>query len=542
MTSNTSSGGAAIWSRIGPSGRTRRPTPMSSVRPARVTSAAAPASSAAAPPPAMTRLRIAMLYTGHVRTPPHWDTRPMAARGVLPAATRSICPHCGTVLDAELHERAGRVFLRRECPEHGAIESLAYGDADRWRAVQPYDKPGASPLLRQTASGEGCPRDCGICPEHAQHTCLGIIEVNTGCNLDCPVCFAESGTGHQPDGYALSLPQVESMLDAFVAAEGQPEAIQLSGGEPSIHPQILEMLAAAKSRGIALVMLNTNGIRLARDPRFAPALAEIGVHVYLQFDGFDDATHLAIRGRRLQEIKRAALDRCAKAGVTVSLAAAVERGINEHEVGAILTFGVEHPAVTGVFFQPVTHSGRFRIDADPLDKLTNPDVIEAICAQLPDWFRADDFVPVPCCSPTCRSATFALYDGQDLLPVPRLVDVEHYLDYVSNRAVPDPAVREALEGLWSAKAAGGSAPVAERLECVACATGMPPELRDVAARGFMVVVQDFQDPYTLDVGKLRKCCVAEIVPDGRLIPFCAYNSVGYREQIRAQQEIGNGAP
>ena len=103
---------------------------------------------------------------------------------------------------------------------------------------------------------------------------------------------------------------------------------------------------------------------------------------------------------------------------------------------------------------------------------------------------------------------------------------------MTNRAVPDLQVRQALEGLWSAKAAGGSAPVAERLDCVACAASIPAELREVAARGFMIVVQDFQDPYTLDVGKLRKCCVSEIVPDGRLIPFCAYNSVGYREQVR----------
>jgi 7,8-dihydro-6-hydroxymethylpterin dimethyltransferase len=167
-------------------------------------------------------------------------------------------------------------------------------------------------------------------------------------------------------------------------------------------------------------------------------------------------------------------------------------------------------------------------------------VIEAISAQLPEWFRDDDFVPVPCCSPTCRSATFALYDGSDLVPLPRLVDVEQYLDYVTNRAVPDLDVRAALEGLWSAKAAGGSAPVAERLECVACATAIPAELREVAASGFMVVIQDFQDPHTLDVEKLRKCCVSEITPDGRMIPLCAYNSVGYREQIRFRLSHANG--
>jgi 7,8-dihydro-6-hydroxymethylpterin dimethyltransferase len=449
-------------------------------------------------------------------------------------STTSICPRCKRLLDAQLLDRDGRVVLSRVCPDHGPFEAVVYGDAERYLEVQRFNKPGEQPLERQTDSVRGCPHDCGICPEHAQHTCLGVIEVNTACNLDCPICFADSGTGPQEHGFSLTLEEVESMLDAFVRAEGEPEAVQLSGGEPSIHPQILEMLGAAKARGIQVVMLNTNGIRLARDPRFAPALAEIGVHVYLQFDGLDQATQLAIRGKDLTEEKLRALDRCAEAGVSVSLAAAIERGVNEREVGEIVRFGIEHPAVNGVFFQPVTHSGRFRTESDPLDKLTNPDVIDAIAEQLPQWFRVDDFVPVPCCSPTCRSATFALYDGADLVPLPRLVDVEDYLDYVTNRAVPDSDVREALEGLWSAKAAGGTGPAAERLDCVACASAMPPELREVAAQGFMIVVQDFQDPYTLDVEKLRKCCVSEITPDGRLIPFCAYNSVGYREQVRLE--------
>jgi uncharacterized radical SAM superfamily Fe-S cluster-containing enzyme len=422
--------------------------------------------------------------------------------------------------------------LSRTCPDHGRFEAVVYGDAVRYAEIQRFNKPGESPQERQTEIADGCPHDCGICPAHAQHTCLGIIEVNSACNLDCPICFADSGTGHQDHGFSLSLEQIESMLDAFVRAEGEPEAVQISGGEPSIHPQILEILAAAKDRAIPLVMLNTNGIRLARDRGFAPELAELGVHIYLQFDGLEPAPQRAIRGKDLTEIKLRALERCTESGVSVSLAAAVERGINEHEIGAIVRFGVEHPAVTGVFVQPVTHSGRFRADSDPLQKLTNSDVIAAISSQLPEWFRADDFVPVPCCSPSCRSATFALYDGSDLVPLPRLVDVDRYLDYVTNRAVPDVDVRAALEGLWSAKAAGGSGPVAQRLECIACATAMPAELREIAARGFMIVVQDFQDPYTLDIQKLRKCCVSEIVPDGRLIPFCAYNSVGYREQIR----------
>ncbi len=370
---------------------------------------------------------------------------PTTREEVLLELTRSICPVCKVSVDAELNARAGRVFLRKRCGEHGEFEALVYGDADRYLEIQRYNKPGDHPRQLQTETVDGCPHDCGICPEHRQHSCLGIIEINTNCNLDCPVCFADSGTGHQSDGFSLTLEQVETMLDAFVAAEGEPEALQISGGEPSIHPQVLEMLGAAKRRGIRLVMLNTNGIRLARDPRFAPALAELGIHVYLQFDGFDDTTHRAIRGKRLQDDKRRALDRCAAAGVSVSLAAAIERGVNEHELGAIVRFGVEHPAVNGVFFQPVTHSGR-HLDFDPLERLTNVDVIRGICEQLPEWFREDDFIAVPCCSPTCRSATYALYDGDDLVPLPRLVDVEDYLDYVTNRAVPDVDVRARARG------------------------------------------------------------------------------------------------
>src|SRR5690242_617162 len=255
--------------------------------------------------------------------------------------TQSVCPRCKRVLDAELRECEGRVVLSRACPEHGRFEAVVYGDAVRYGEIQRFNRPGETPRRRQTQITDGCPHDCGICPAHAQHTCLGIIEINSACNLDCPICFADSGTGPQEHGFSLDLERVESMLDAFVFAEGEPESVQISGGEPSIHPQILEILAAAKARGIPLVMMNTNGIRLARDRGFAAALAGIGIHVYLQFDGFEPATQAAIRGRDLTDTKLRALERCAESGVSVSLAAAVERGINEQEIGAIVRFGVE---------------------------------------------------------------------------------------------------------------------------------------------------------------------------------------------------------
>ncbi len=443
--------------------------------------------------------------------------------------TKSICPVCKTVIDAEVNIRENRVIMRKRCAEHGLFEALVYSDAELYMAQQRFNKPGTLPLEFQTEVKDGCPLDCGLCPEHKQHSCLGIIEVNTACNLDCPICFADSG--HQPDGYGLTLEQVEYMIDVFVAAEGTPEVIQFSGGEPSIHPRIVEFIEAAQARGIGTVMLNTNGIRLAKDRRFVAELERLQPHIYLQFDGFEQATHLAIRGKDLRELKERALANCAQAGLKVTLVAAIEQGVNEHEVGAIVRYGVTHEAVKSIVFQPVTHSGR-HVEFDPLNRLTNADVMKLVCAQLPEWFRLSDFVPVPCCFPTCRSMSYMLVDGDGVIPFTRLLDVEDHLDYVANRINPDPAVRGALEKMFSSSATPGAEQAL--VLCESCGIDLPEALRDIQSHFFMLVVQDFQDPYTLNVRQLMKCCVEEITPDGRLIPFCAYNSVGYREQVRAQ--------
>lgn len=464
--------------------------------------------------------------------------------------TKSICPVCKKVVDAQVNIRNDRVYLRKRCGEHGWFEALVYGDAQMYLDSARFNKPGTIPLTFQTEVKDGCPSDCGLCPEHKQHACLGIIEVNTGCNLDCPICFADSG--HPPDGYSITLDQCEAMLDVFVASEGEAEVVMFSGGEPTIHRHILDFIDAAQARPIKSVNLNTNGIRLATDMRFATELGRRNrpgrnLNMYLQFDGFDERTHRQIRGRDLRAVKQQALDNCAAAGLTVTLVAAIEKGINEHELGDIIEHGITHPAVRSVSFQPVTHSGR-HVEFDPLTRLTNSDIIHAIARQRPDWLRASDFFPVPCCFPTCRSVTYLLTEGTPgqpdfgLVPIPRLLHVEDYLDYVSNRVVPDLAVREALEKLWSASAFMGSdttndklAAAAAALDCAdACGINLPDAVANLTERAFMIVIQDFQDPYTLNVKQLMKCCVEQITPDGRLIPFCAYNSVGYREQVRAQ--------
>jgi uncharacterized radical SAM superfamily Fe-S cluster-containing enzyme len=447
--------------------------------------------------------------------------------------TRSICPQCRRVLDAQILLRDNKVYLRKRCPEHGRFEVLVYADAEAYTSSGRFNKPGTIPLAYSTQIEAGCPHDCGLCPDHQQHACVGIIEVNSACNMDCPLCFADAGPG-----FTLTLAEVEGILDHFVETEGEPQVVQFSGGEPTIHPEIVAMVRAARQRGIRHVMLNTNGRRIARDDAFLAELGELRPSIYLQFDGFEAETYRTIRGEPdLLPEKLLALDRLAQIGCDVILVPAIERGVNEHEVGRIVRFGLEHPAVRGVNVQPAFHAGRYGAH-DPLQRMTIPDVLRLIEAQTEGMFVYGDFVPVPCCFPTCNSVTYAFVDDDKaVIPLPRLLEVDEYLDYITNRAIPDlgDEVREALEGLWSSAAVPGSDKAASdfALSCAAC--DLPAmDVGELKRRVFMVMLQDFMDPWTFNQKNVMKCCKEFLLPDGKQIPFCAYNSVGYRDQARLQ--------
>ncbi len=472
--------------------------------------------------------------TDTLTTPTSTTSQKHDADYVFYELTRSICPDCRRVIDAHILIRDNQVFMRKRCPEHGIFEALVYGDAQAYTTSSKFNKPGTIPLEFTTSIEQGCPFDCGLCPDHQQHACVGIIEVNSACNMACPLCFADAGAG-----FNLTLEEVENILDHFVATEGRPEVVQFSGGEPSIHPDIIPMMKAAKTRNIQHVMLNTNGKRIADDDAFLAQLAEIHPLIYFQFDGFDSETYRSIRGEPdILPEKLRALDRLAQIKCNVVLVPAIERGVNEHEVGRIVKFALEHPAVRGINFQPAFHAGRHGAH-DPLQRITIPAVIKWIEAQTDGVFRQTDFVPVPCCFPTCNAVTYAYVDGEAVTPLPRLLDVDDYLDYITNRVAPDlgSGIQTALEGLWSSAVVPGSPKAVSQfaLSCAAC--GLPEggfDLGMLADHMFMIMLQDFMDPWTFNQKNLMKCCKEILLPDGKQIPFCAYNNVGYREQARTQ--------
>jgi uncharacterized radical SAM superfamily Fe-S cluster-containing enzyme len=468
--------------------------------------------------------------------------------------TRSLCPTCKRLVDAQVLLRENKVYLRKRCPDHGQFEALIFGDAQLYTDIARYNKPGTIPLQFASEVHNGCPYDCGLCPDHQQHACMGVIEVTNACNLDCPLCFANAGRRHihSPTGFQLTYDQVNFMLDAYLAAEGNPEVLQFSGGEPTLHPRILDFIELAQQKGISYVMLNTNGLRIAHDDRFLEGLARLKPHVYLQFDGFEAETNRILRGRPdLLDVKLRALDRLAEADIRVVLSSVIERGVNEHEAGRIVDFGLRHPAVFGIGFLCAFHAQR-HISVDPLERITIPDVVRAIEAQTNGMFCMKDFVPVPCCMPVCNFVTYALLEGDQVIPIPRVLPVDQYLDYIKNRSMAglNDDLLLVLEGLWSSSAQVGSEKMSGNLvkilgespqsntrsdeRCPSCHAHLPISQhapRDLSRHIFMLSIRDFMDPWTFTVKNAMKCCTNFLTIDGQMIPFCLYNSVGYRERM-----------
>ncbi|MBI5490440.1 MAG: radical SAM protein [Deltaproteobacteria bacterium] len=441
--------------------------------------------------------------------------------GALYQVTRSVCPECLAPIDAQIIQRDGRLVMRKWCREHGWFEALVAPDAARHHAQRRFNKPGTVPLHFEREF-HGCPDSCGLCPEHQQHTCLGIIDIIDRCNLSCPVCFADA----RPDGRMLSPDQVGAMLDRFLRCEGDPEVLQLSGGEPTLHPQLVEILALAKRKGLRKILLNTNGLRLAEDDDLLDRLVESDPTIYLQFDGFAPETYRRLRGRDLSALKLRVLERAARRGLRIVLVATVVRGVNEHELGAIVDLALGHEQITCVNFQPATWAGRFDgstgNDRDPLDRVTLPEIAERIAAQSKHGLKAEDFFPIPCPDPSCSLATYIHNANGVVRPLPRLINIEDYLDYLKNVSAPEltQPLRRALESLFSMSAVPGEKTT--RSFCEAC--GISLDWGEIEREITMVSAMHFMDASNFDLARAQKCCVHQILPDdGGIVPFCVYN-------------------
>lgn len=448
----------------------------------------------------------------------------------------SLCTVCLRRVDAKIVFAKGGVWMLKRCAEHGAQRVLLADDIEYYkRAREVFVKTPQQVEHYNTPTRYGCPYDCGICPDHEQHGCNILVEVTDACNLSCPTCYASSGphrTTHR------SLEHIERMLDRAVANEVEPDIVQISGGEPTLHPQFFEILDAAKRRPIRHLMVNTNGVRIARDRRFVERLKsyEPDFEIYLQYDSNKASALKSLRGLDLRDVHAQALRHLNEFDVATSLVSTVRRGVNDDELGELVEFAAAQRCVRGISFQPVQVTGRLEqyeggYDS-ARDRLTLTEVRRKLLEQS-TMFSPDDIIPVPCHADSLAMGYALKLDGK-VIPLTGLVDPELLISAGRNTInyESEGAIHEALFDLFSTHHSPQSqtssltefvGAVSERLDAHTL------DRHNV----FRVLIIEFLDAYSFDLRSVRKTCVHIVHPDAkRVIPFDTYNLL-YRDELES---------
>ena len=473
------------------------------------------------------------------------DPRPRADH-VMIGTTDSLCPECMDVVPAKIITRAGRVYFRKRCPEHGVREDFVCSDAKWWDRPEGHTSS-VLPHVRSTkASGKGCPHDCGLCEEHEQHTCIGLVELTDRCNLSCPMCFAASG----PGGKDHAFEDIVRSLDRLIECEGRAEVVQLSGGEPTIHPQFEQVVEEALARPIDYVMINTNGLRFAKDPEMLARIAQHRdrVEIYFQWDGASHEDVVRIRGEDIVDQKRRALDRLCEADLNVTLVSTLAAPMHPNFYRDLWAEALSRPNVTGLSLQPATYSGRHHVPEDLEDRVTFPDVIQGLASASGGDLSEDDFSPLPCAHPNCHQIMLAAREGLRLAPLNRAAPVAENLDLIAGGISFTPERSAQLVQLFLERMShcgsdcgcydvdqvtqiGGSKTTdSEKTDSLddpmlnrffAKVLSGQATARDM----IRVTITSFLDAYNFDVRQLMKCCTHHVLPSGHMVPFCAYNTL-----------------
>jgi len=434
--------------------------------------------------------------------------------------TLSLCPICLKRIDAKIVFEEDNVFMMKRCKDHGFMKTLIATDIPYYKNIRNYNKASEIPLKFNTNTHYGCPYDCGLCPDHEQHSCLTIIEITDRCNLSCPTCYAMSSPHY---GNHRTVAEVERMLDIIVRNEGQPDVVQISGGEPTIHPQFFEILDIAKKKPIKHLMVNTNGVRIASDMAFTQKLAGYApdFEIYLQFDSFEADNLVKMRGRDLTEVRKKALDHLNQVNLSTTLVVTLQQGVNDHEIGKIIEYALKQPCVRGVTFQPTQIAGRNENFNPETDRITLTGVRQKILEQT-SVFQPNDIIPVPCNPDALAMAYVLKLDGQ-VFPLTRYIDPAHLLNNSRNTIVyeQDTELHQHLVKIFSTGISVER--VEENMKQLLCC------LPQIQAPGltydnlFRIIIMRFIDAYDFDVRAIKKSCVHIVHKNGKIIPFETMN-------------------
>jgi len=441
----------------------------------------------------------------------------------------SICSKCFQKIEAKTVFQDGKVYLLKRCPQHGHERVLIADDVEYYRrSREVFIKPPEMPLVYNTPVRWGCPYDCGLCSDHEQHSCLTLVEICDYCNLRCPVCYASSGPERQQ---FRDLALIEKMLDAVVRNEGRPDVVQLSGGEPTMHPEFFKIIELAKARPIRHLMVNTNGVRIAQEEDFVRRLVEYkeDFEVYLQFDSFEREPLMALRGADLRRVREQAMEKLNRHDISTNLVVTLKKGLNDHEIGKVVDYALQQPCVRGVTFQPIQDAGRLEEFSPATDRLTLTEVRRKILEQT-SVFKPEDIIPVPC-HPDSLAMAYALKLNGKVTPLTSMIPPEVLINAGRNTILyeQEEAVRQNLFKLFATNHSprSGAGSLRELLCCL-------PQVLVPEGLGyesvFRVIIMQFIDAHSFDVRSVKKTCVHIVHPDGRLIPFDTYN-LFYRDDL-----------
>jgi len=486
----------------------------------------------------------------------------------LPRSVESLCPECLSVLPAQLFEQDGRVLMRKSCPEHGSFDDVVAGNAEVFLRMERYEVDASTSLTSTPVEKVGnCPSGCGLCAGHLSNASMTILDLTNRCNLKCPVCFANANV--QPYVYEPGLDQIRDMMDRALAVRPKRmQAIQFSGGEPTLSPHFFDACRMAKERGAKMIQAATNGIRFAREEGFAEQAAAAGLNaIYLQFDGVTDEIYEATRGvKGLWPLKLRAVDACRRAGIRVTLVPTLVKGVNDHQVGDILRFAIRNlDVVVGVAPQPVAFTGRVDEAERVARRYTSSDLAVDIERQTGllvanrDWYPfsitapfarvvdnvlgedSNGFLPMVCNShPDCGVSAFLLVNQETgvSVPVNELFEIDRTLrliDELGRKTGEHPSRLYATAQFFSIllktfrpeRAPEGLRflELAKTIDAISGKRIMGiAKKRRYHWRLLLVASMHFMDAYNFQVDRVKRCTIHYSAPDGRIYPFCTYNS------------------
>ncbi len=434
--------------------------------------------------------------------------------------TKSLCPSCLALVDTKIVFQDDKVWMLKQCKEHGEMKSMIADDINYYKQLRNYNKQSEMPLKFNTKVHYGCPYDCGLCTDHEQHSCLTVIEVTDRCNLSCPTCYANSSPNY---GSHRTLEEIEKMFDVVVANEGEPDVVQISGGEPTVHPDFFKILDVAKSKPIKHLMLNTNGIRIAKDIHFVEKLATYlpDFEIYLQFDSFKPEVLQKLRGEDLTEVRKKAIEHLNQFNISTTLVITLQKGENDDEIGKIIEYALKQKCVRGVTFQPTQVAGRNDNYDNTSGRITLTEVRRKIYEQFP-LFTPEDLIPVPC-NPDALCMAYALKVDGDVFPMTHLINPEDLLNNSKNTIVfeHDEKLKTHMLNLFSTGIS------------VDCAEGEFNELMCCLPRVqsdslhydnlFRILIMNFMDAHDFDVRAVKKSCVHIVSDKMKIIPFETMN-------------------